>query len=370
MKSLIINNKIINLPIFMPDATKGVIRGLDSEDLKRSGIEGLVVNTFHLSNNPGSTVLKSIGGLHSYMNWDGYLISDSGGFQLLSMIHKNPGLGNISNKGITFSGNISGRKNKYNFTPEKSIKTQFRIGSEIMICLDDCPSANVTEKENELSVERTIQWAKKCKEEFNRQIESRKLTENSRPLLFGVIQGGDNKTLRKECADELKKIGFDGYGFGGWPLTKDGSLNKEILQYTSDLVEEDKPKYALGVGSPEYLIETYKMGYDIFDCVLPTRDGRHAKIYILNPNISKENILKQSSTVSADLHIREERYVRDNQPIDPNCDCHTCKNYSRAYINHLFKIDDTLGKRLATIHNLRTYTRLINILREVENGKE
>jgi queuine tRNA-ribosyltransferase len=370
MKNLTINNKTIDLPIFMPDATKGVIRGLDSEDLKSSNIEGLIVNTFHLSNNPGSTVLKSVGGLHKYMNWDGYLISDSGGFQLLSMIHKNSGLGNISDKGITFSGTIAGRKNKYNFTPEKSIKTQFRIGSEIMICLDDCPSLNCTKEENEASVQRTIQWAKKSKEEYERQIESRKLTGENRPLLFGVIQGGNDKDLRKKCADELKKIGFDGYGFGGWPLTNEGELNRDILQYSADLMEDDKPKYALGIGSPEYLVESYKMGYNIFDCVLPTRDGRHAKIYILNPNINKNNILDQPSLVSADMHIREERYVRDTQPLDPNCDCHTCRNYSRAYINHLFKINDDLAKRLATIHNLRTYTRLINILREVENGKE
>ncbi len=369
MKTLTVKDKTIDLPIFMPDATKGVIRGLSSRQLVDAGVEGLIVNTFHLSNQPGATVLKQVGDIHDFMDWEGFVISDSGGFQLLSMVYKNPALGNISSKGISFSGSVSGKNRKYMFTPEKSIQTQFRIGSEVMICLDDCPRQGCSQQENKESVERTIEWAARCKEEFNSQIDFREIPKDERPLLFGVIQGGDDGELRKYCAAKLQEIGFDGYGFGGWPLTGEDELNYSILKLTADLMPDDKPKYALGVGSPEYLVECYKMGYSIFDCVLPTRDGRHGRLYVLNPNVNKENVLEESESVTAHMYIREERYVRDSRAIDPACDCYACKHYTRSYLHHLFQIEDTLGADLATIHNLRTYTRLIDLLREVYDGR-
>jgi queuine tRNA-ribosyltransferase len=364
MQTLTIKNKTLRLPVFMPDATKAVIRGVSSDQLIASGVEGLVVNTFHLSNNPGASVLNTQSGIHEFMNWEGLVISDSGGFQLLSLVYENASSGNISDKGISFSGSFSGRSKKYMFTPEKSIKTQFSIGAEIMICLDDCPKEGCSESEAQKSVERTLNWAKRCKMEFQKQVESKGIDKDFRPLLFGVIQGGDYKYLREKCAAGLIEIGFDGYGFGGWPLMDNGDLNSKILKLTADLMPNDKPKYALGVGSPEYLISAYKMGYSIFDCVLPTRDGRHGRIYILNPNISSSTILEQSDHVSAFMYIKEERYVRDGRPIDPGCDCPACRNYSRAYINHLFKIDDNLAGTFASVHNIRTYTRIIKLLRE------
>ncbi len=357
-KNITLKGKTFELPAFFPDATRGVIRTLDSQDLEQEKIEGLIVNTYHLMSKPGVTVLKEVGGIKPFMNWqDGWIISDSGGFQLLSMIYQNPAFGKINKDGVIFYKDSKGGKEKYNFTPEKSIQVQFAIGADIMICLDDCPAANATQEEEQLSIERTIDWAKRCKEEFACQIKNRKMTDENRPLLFGVIQGGNSKELRQKCAQELLKIGFDGYGFGGWPL-EDGKYNYDILGFTASLIPDHLPKYALGVGNPQAVWDCYQLGWNIFDCVLPTRDARHQRLYILNPD-TPENIYSY-------LQIKEEKYFRDSLPVDPQCDCHACRHYSRSYIKHLFEIEDATASRLATIHNLRTYTRLIEKLRSLQ----
>lgn len=366
MHNPIIKGKEFLLPTFFPDATRGVIRALDSQDLQSVNVEGLIVNTYHLMSKPGSTVLKDIGGIKKFMNWPGWIISDSGGFQLLSMIYQDPTFGKINRDGVIFYKDSKGGKEKYQFTAEKSIQIQFAIDADILICLDDCPTANATPQQEEESVERTIQWAKRCKQEFETQCKNRKLTDETRPLLFGVIQGGNNKDLRKKCADALKEIGFDGYGFGGWPLNDDSTYNHDILQFTADQMEEGKPKYALGVGNPQAIVDCFRMGYNIFDCVLPTRDARHARLYILNEQ-SLHDALKNSdntSTIYDYLHIKQEKYTRDEAKVDEHCDCHLCQNYTRSYLKHLFDIEDISAARLATIHNLRTYIRLINILRQ------
>jgi queuine tRNA-ribosyltransferase len=357
VKNITIKGNHLNLPTFFPDATRGVIRTLDSQDLEGAKVEGLIVNTYHLMSKPGTTVLKEVGGIKKLMDWDGWIISDSGGFQLLSMIYQNPAFGKINKDGVIFYKDSKGGKEKYNFTPEKSIQVQFSLNADIMICLDDCPAVNASPEEEQLSIERTIEWAKRCKEEFNTQVKNKKMTNETRPLLFGVIQGGNNQALRKQCAEELLKIGFDGYGFGGWPL-EDGKYNYDILKFTADLIPDNLPKYALGVGNPQAVYDCYQMGWNIFDCVLPTRDARHQRLYILNPE-DREKIYSY-------LHIKEEKYFRDMSPIDTNCDCHTCQHYSRAYLKHLFEIEDATAGRLATIHNLRTYTRLLEVMR----GKE
>ncbi len=342
------------MPTFFPDATRGVIRTIDSQDLAQASVEGVIVNTYHLMSKPGTTVLKEIGGIKKLMGWDGWIISDSGGFQLLSMIYQNPAFGKINKDGVIFYKDSKGGKEKYNFTPEKSIQVQFALEADIMICLDDCPPLKATEEDENASIKRTIEWAKRCKEEFTTQIKNRKMTDATRPLLFGVIQGGSRKELRQHCFKELQKIGFDGYGFGGWPLDEGGNYDYEILKYTADLIPNALPKYALGVGNPQAVHDCYQMGWNIFDCVLPTRDARHQRLYILNDDSKK---------IYSFLHIKEEKYTRDSSPIDSNCDCHTCKNYTRAYLKHLFEIEDATASRLATIHNLRTYTRLIEKLR-------
>jgi queuine tRNA-ribosyltransferase len=362
MKSLTVVDKNYTLPIFLPDATRGVVRSLDSKDLISSGVEGLVVNTYHLMSEPGLEVLKKIGGIKKMMNFDGLIISDSGGFQLLSLVHKDKKLGKVSDEGVVFYLTSTGGKTKIDFTPETSIQVQFDLGADILICLDDCPAASASEKEVWESVERTIKWAKRCKDEFEKQVKNRKLTKNQRPQLFGVIQGGDIKEARKYCAEELLKIGFDGYGFGGWPM-KDGKLNEKILKFTASLMPDALPKYALGVGDSASVIKCFKMGYIIFDCVLPTRDARHHRLYVFDKDPATVDLLKDFQI--GFLYINKSIFAQDSKPVSSFCDCLTCQNYSRAYLYHLFKIGDSLAWRLATLHNLRTYTKLIELLRKV-----
>jgi len=352
MKELIVEQKEYQWPIFCPDATRGVIRGLDSADLHLSGVEGVVVNAWHLFTEPGISVIKQAGGIKKFMNWDGLVISDSGGFQLLSLIYRDGSLGKINEKGIEFKKSVGGKKKKYFFSPEKSIQIQFDLGADIMVCLDDCPREGATRADVELSVDRTIEWAKRCRQEFDRQVKNRKLTD--RPKLIGVIQGGDFEDMRKKCAEQLKEIGFDGFGFGGWPL-KNGNLDREMLRYVADLMPNDKIKYALGVGKPAEIMECVEMGYVLFDCVLPTRDGRHGRVY---------------SIEGKELDLRQEKYVRDQRPIDDQCQCNVCQNYSRSYLHHLFMINDTLAGRLATMHNLYAYNViLIKLKNQMSNVK-
>lgn len=350
MKRLQIKDKSYELPIFMPDATKGVIRGVLPKELSAVKVEGLVTNTYHLMSQPGATVISGAGKLHKFLNWNGYIVTDSGGFQLLSMIYKNNIFGKISDRGVTFKNPKT--KKTYDFTPEKSIQTQYKIGADILICLDDCPRENCTKEENKLSVDRTIRWAKKCKQEFVSLTKSTK----QKPLLFAVIQGGADKEQRKRCAESLLDIGFDGFGFGGWPLLESKKLNIDILEYTAELIPDQFYKYALGVGDPTNIYSCVQMGWEIFDCVLPTRDGRHARLYNLKNDLSKPPLHYH-------INILEERYTRDYRPVDETCDCELCKNFSRAYLHHLFMIEDNLAGTLASIHNLRTYTRLIETLR-------
>lgn len=358
LKQYLVKDKKITLPIYLPDATRAIVRSLDSADLKGSGVEGMVINTYHLMTQPGTTVIKALGGVGRFMNWPGLLVSDSGGFQLLSMIYKNSSLGKINKDGVIFYVNSQGEKRKYNLTPEKSIQVQLALGSDILICLDDCPSAKASAPENLLSVQRTIEWAKRCQEEY---LKLTRALKTPLPKLFAVVQGGESEALRTKCARELIKIGFDGYCFGGWPLDEDKKL-RSVVKLTADLLPPDKPKFALGIGNPAAIVEGFKMGYHIFDCVLPTRDARHQRLYVFSGDPQRVDILNNPYFYEY-LHILKEKYVRDNRPVSDYCDCYTCHNYSRAYLHHLFRIEDSLAWRLGTIHNLRTYTKLIEVLR-------
>lgn len=349
--------------IFYPDATRGVIRSIDTQDLKSAGITGLIVNTYHLMSEPGISVIKEIGGIKKFLNWpEATIISDSGGFQMLSMIYQNPQFGTVTDNGVIFQRSSKGEKKKIDFTPEKCIQMQFALRSDIMICLDDCPRPGASRADVERSVERTIQWAKRCKAEFLSQLSSLRTRGSTYiPKLFAVIQGENYPDLRKQCADGLKEIGFDGYGFGGWPLDDDKKLNKEILKYTAQQMPDELPKYALGVGNPEAIADCAQMGYTIFDCVLPTRDARHGRLYnfIADPSSIDPFLTRPLYTF---LYINEEKYTRDDSPIATWCNCHTCQNYSRAYLHHLFSIEDSLAWRLATIHNLYMYSQLLSHL--------
>lgn len=334
----------IVLPAFFPDGTRGVVKTIDSIDLENAKVEGLVINTYHLLIAGLEEKIESIGGIHRLMNWKRPVIIDSGGFQVMSLIHKNKSLGKITDEGATFK--LPGSP-KIILTPEKSIQMQIKLDADILICLDDCTKPDQKISEQEKSVERTITWVLRCKTEFD------KLTKLSKkkPLLFAVIQGGNNKKLRKKCAEELIKIGFDGYCFGGFPVDKNGKFLKSIMEYVASLLPEDKVKYAMGIGTPQNIIDCVGMGYNLFDCVIPTREARHQKLYVFEH--------KGYSTIN----IGSGKFSQSLDPISKLCDCHACKHFSRAYLHHLFKIKDSSALRLATIHNLRFYSMLMEALK-------
>ena len=346
----------IALPAFFPDGTYGVVRTVDSSDLLGAFVPGLVMNGFHLVSKPGLSVIKKFKGLHAFSSWNQPILTDSGGFQVFSLIRQNPKFGEIRKNELIFRPD--GGSEKIILTPEKSIQFQFSCDSDIMMCLDYCTSPEDSYEVSEFSVNVTIDWAKRCKEEYEKQLTSRKIANGERPLLFAIIQGGSFKDLRKRCAEELIKIGFDGFGFGGWPVAADGTLIEDILDYTASLMPDGKIKYAMGLGKPDGILKCVKMGYNLFDCVIPTREARHNRLYVFEDHISSANF------AYTHYYILDEKHRRENEPVADDCDCHMCKNYSRAYLYHLYKVGDSLAYRLATIHNLRFYTRLMEKIRE------
>jgi queuine tRNA-ribosyltransferase len=348
------------LPAFLPDATRAVVRSVDSDDLEACGVTGLVVNTFHLATRPGAGLIKRAGGVHRFMGWQRPVVSDSGGFQLLSMIRTNPRYGAVSDRGIHFV-NVDRGGEKLKFTPQKSIQVQFDLGADVAICLDDCPRPDASAAENAEAVRRTVLWARQCRAEFDRLAAVRLGAGGVRPLLFGVIQGGDDPQLRADCAGALLELGFDGYGFGGWPLDAEGRLAEETLALTARLMPDGLPRFALGVGKPENVVRGRQMGYDLFDCVLPTRDARRGRLYVFDaPDAAAVNVFDEG--FYRFVYVGDDRHKRDSRPVSTACDCHCCRNYSLSYLHHLFEIRDALAYRLATMHNLRFYVRLMNQL--------
>ena len=350
----------LHLPVYFPDATRGVVRTVDSRDLEACGVQGMVVNVFHLSTRPGTGLIKRAGGIHEFMGWRRPIASDSGGFQLMSMIRENPRYGHIMDRGIHFT-DLDGTRDKVLFTPERSVRLQFDLGADLMVCLDDCPrpdASPVAGGQVEASVRRTVHWAERCRAEFDRLLAARGKGGGPRPLLFGVVQGGYDKRARQWCAHELLNLGFDGFGFGGWPLTPEGDLAEEILAFTAGLIPDPLPRFALGVGKPEHIVRCTQMGWRIFDCVLPTRDARHGRLYALNA-ASLDEVDVQAPDFYRFVYVRDKKHKREKGPISAACDCLCCQDYSLAYLHHLFDVDDPLALRLATMHNLRFYTQLL-----------
>jgi queuine tRNA-ribosyltransferase len=345
------------LPAYFPDATRAVVRTVDSRDLEACGIQGLVVNAFHLSTRPGAGLIKQAGGIHAFMDWRRPIASDSGGFQLMSMIRENARYGTVSDRGIHFV-DADGSREKVLFTPEHSIRLQFDLGADLMVCLDDCPRPDAAPAEVAESVRRTVAWARRCRAEFDRLLEATGRGQEVRPLLFGVVQGGYDRAQRERCAHGLLEIGFDGFGFGGWPLTPEGALAEEILAWTAELVPDALPRFALGVGKPEHIVRCFQAGWRIFDCVLPTRDARHGRLYAWSAARLKQ-VNVQPAGFYYHVYIRDEKHKRQKGPVSTACDCPCCRHYSLAYLHHLFEIDDALGLRLATLHNLRFYAQLM-----------
>ena len=447
-------NGEINTPFFMPIATKGAVKNVSVEDLRALGAQIVLGNTYHLWLRPGDDLIAKAalprhsgakaGGLHAFMNWNGPILTDSGGFQVFSLgaraakrfgksgVHpvKSGKAGakqfnrvKLTEEGVEFVDPIDGKK--YFMSPEKSIDIQLNLGSDMIMVLDECPPYPCSYEYARQSMELTIRWAKRCKEHFHKMVNSKSETRNSkqipnsksqipndtchserseesrtievgaekneiprqarndsnpdRPLLFAIVQGSVYEDLRKECARRLVEIGFDGFAIGGVAVGEPRKHLYEILDWVVSELPEDKPRYLMGLGKPEELVAAVKAGMDMFDCVIPTREGRHGRLFRWkesnfesNPNnqITKEiknndNRLQITDNLNFydTINIGNEEYREDFSPIDQNCDCYTCQSYTKAYLRHLLRTDEPLFLRLASIHNLRFYHKLMEILR-------
>jgi len=327
---------------------------LDANDIENTKTPGVLVNTFHLYLDLNRNILKVYKGIKGFMGWKGAVISDSGGFQVMSVIKKGGYQKSISDEGIKIQ--LPGKK-KVVFTPEESIRFQMELKADMVIVLDDFTEPNTTRLEADKTVERTILWAQRSKNEFEKICRVKHLSKYKRPYILGVVQGGNYLDLRKKCTKELVKIGFDGLGYGGWPIS-DGKFNYDVAKVISDNIPKEYFLYGLGVGKPQEIVGCYNLGYTIFDCVLPTRDARHKRLYVYNSKSLEKinlNIPKFYSFYIPD----KEKYSSDIKAVSSACDCLLCKNYSRSYLYHLFKAGDYTAKRLSTIHNLRFYSLLM-----------
>lgn len=359
--SLTLRRGELALPTFLPDATLGAVRGVDAVDLETVGIQALVMNVFHLMQKPGTSTIHALGGLHKMAHWPHPIVTDSGGFQAYSLIRQNPKFGRLTDQGFRFKP--EGAEREFLLTPEKSVQLQLAYGADVVICLDDCTHVDDSEAAQRASVARTISWAKRCKTEFVNQLRQRKIGEDeARPLLFGVVQGGGSEALRQECAEALLEIGFDGYGYGGWPLDAQGDLLCDLLAATRAFIPPQFPMHALGIGQPESVVTCYRLGYGLFDCALPTRDARVGRLYVWKSDPNAPDF-RLSGRWRDTLYIDDDKHIKTDRPISPGCDCPTCARYSVGYLRHLHKCGETLFFRLATLHNLRFMTQLMELLR-------
>jgi queuine tRNA-ribosyltransferase len=360
-RQLNLRSSSLPLPAFLPDATWGVVRTVDAADLESVGVDALVMNTFHLSQKPGSSTIQALGGLHQMTGWNKTITTDSGGFQAYSLIRQNPKFGQLHEKGITFYP--EGSQRKYHFTPEKVIQLQIGFGSDIVICLDDCTHVDEGYDAQKHAVERTIAWARQSKKEYDKILAQKKLAPSSRPLIFAVIQGGGFKDLRLRCAEALLEIGFDGFGYGGWPLDKNNQLLTDIIGYTREVIPGEFPMHALGIGHPLNVLASYELGYDLFDSAMPTRDARHGRLYKYNlsPDAGDSGLTGDWFSF---VYTDNERNIRSTAPVSEYCDCPLCSRYSLGYLHHLFKQGDPLFMRLATLHNLRFMSQLTGRIRK------
>ncbi len=328
----------IQTPVFMPVGTQATVKAMTPEELKEEVKSEIILgNTYHLFLRPGEDLIEEAGGLHKFMNWDRPILTDSGGFQVFSLGK----LRKITEDGVTFRSYLDGSKNY--LSPEKSIEIQQKLGSDIMMAFDECCPYPSTYEYTKASMERTTRWAERCKNAWTKENQG----------LFGIIQGGFFKDLRDKSLEDLIKLDFPGYAIGGISVGEPKEEFLDILNYTTPKMPENKPRYLMGVGTPDYLIEAALAGIDMCDCVLPTRIARHGT----------------AMTANGKIVIKNKKYERDFTPLDSECSCYTCKNYTRAYIRHLINMDEILGMRLLSIHNLRFLTNLMERVKiEVEHN--
>jgi queuine tRNA-ribosyltransferase len=320
----------IQTPAFMPVGTNGTVKGMTVEDLESTNSEIILGNTFHLMLRPGDEAIRDLGGLHKFSNWKRPILTDSGGFQVWSL----GDLTKITEEGVRFSSPYDGKK--IFMTPEDSIRIQQNLGSDIVMAFDECTDYPASHEDAKTSMELSMRWAKRCKE-----------AHKSNSALFGIVQGGIYKDLREESLNKLTAIDFDGIALGGVSVGESKEEKTEILEFMSDKLPEDKPRYLMGVGTPEDIVEAVRYGIDMFDCVLPTRNARNGQLF----------------TSEGVINIRNAEYKNSDEPIDKNCESKVSQNYSRAYLNHLQRTNEMLGSMLATYHNIYYYQSLMQDIR-------
>jgi queuine tRNA-ribosyltransferase len=322
----------VQTPVFMPVGTQGTVKALLPETLSELGVEMILGNTYHLYLRPGHQLIRDLGGLHHFMHWDKPILTDSGGFQVYSL----GALRKINEAGVLFQSHIDG--SRHFISPEIAVSIQEALGSDIVMCLDECTPYPVTLREAEKSLDLTLQWA----------VRSKKAAKNSEQALFGIVQGGIYPDLRKKSVEKLVEINFDGYALGGLSVGEPKEIMMNTVVNINPLLPFDKPRYLMGVGLPEDIVACVDHGVDLFDCVIPTRSARNGLLFT-----NHEKVV-----------IKHARYRDDPLPIDHLCDCYTCRNYSRAYLRHLFMAKEILAMVLNTIHNVRFYMRLMERIRE------
>lgn len=322
----------VEVPMFMPVGTLATVKTLSPEELKTMGSGVILANTYHLHIRPGEEIVAKAGGLHKFMNYDGPILTDSGGFQVFSLSENRK----ISEEGVQFKNHLNG--DSLFFTPERVIEIEQKLGADIIMSFDECIPYPVTYEYAKASTERTLRWAK-------RGLDAK---TNDHQALFGIVQGGDFPDLRKMCAEQLRAMDFDGYSIGGTSIGEPKEICLQMIDYTVPYLPTDKPRYLMGVGSLDYLLEGISRGVDMFDCVLPTRIARHGSLM----------------TSQGRVNIRGSQYKEDFRPLDPECDCYTCQNYTRAYLRHLYVADETFGKRLLSIHNIRFLIKIMEGARQ------
>lgn len=326
----------VQTPIFMPVGTQATVKSVTPENLKEMGAQIILGNTYHLFIRPGQELIRSFGGLHNFMNWDRPILTDSGGFQIFSLKE----LAKITEEGAAFRSHLDGAK--LFLSPEDAIHVQESLGSDIMMCLDTCIPYPATREETIQSTDLTSRWAKRCRDAQG----------DTGQLLFGIVQGGMHHDLRQKHAETLIDIGFDGYAIGGLSVGEDKAMMQEMTEATIPHLPENFSRYLMGVGTPQDLIEGVYRGVDMFDCVMPTRNARNGTMF----------------TSTGKVIIKNARYRDDKKPLDPDCNCYTCRNYSRAYLRHLFQCREILSYHLNTIHNLHYYVNLMSGIRKaIEN---
>ncbi|MCL2741610.1 MAG: queuine tRNA-ribosyltransferase family protein [Oscillospiraceae bacterium] len=403
----------IRLPAFMPDATYGYVRSAGWADVRKAGVECVVMNAYHLATKAGTGPIGAMGGVGAYTGWGGPVLTDSGGFQVLSLIGKDARHGTVRDEGITFR---PGNGEKVLLTPEKSVRSQLAFGSDVIMCLDHCDGPGDARDAVARSVERTLGWARRCKDEYARAVGAMG-AEGPRPLLFAIVQGGADMGLRERCAAGLASMGFDGYGFGGWPLDGKGRFLDGTLAYAASLMPDGALKYAMGVGRPDEVVRCHAMGYDLFDCVIPTREARRKRLYVFTDGWesalrsymegAKERLRRMREEGAWGLgaagdadgsdggarprggrggdggawpmgphegegrpfysihHAEDDKYARDASPVSGLCDCELCLGYGKAFLRHMFRMGEPSAMRLATIHNLRFYATLMGQLQRM-----